>query len=630
MKNSSKRSPWAWIPTLYFAQGLPYVAVMTISVIMYKRLGISNTDIALYTGWLYLPWVIKPFWSPFVDIIRTKRWWTLVMQWLIAFALAGIAFSIPTPFFFQLTLAIFWLVGFTSATHDIAADGFYMLALTEHEQSLYVGIRSTFYRVSTVVGQGLLVVLAGLIETGTGLDAVKVGVEVDPNMAWEAPVMADLALQNPDEAAEMNFFTGGDVKAVAVKAPAIIEVDGEPMTFATYAAMMRDSVRRANEANGFTAPSAPKTENKAEAAAETEGPGAFTRWVAATFGEKREAVAETAANTFAIRGIRLNRRPAPGEEVIVNMSHTSGDAGIKLAEGERLVFNADNWDRTAWLYYDVDHKIKEPVRAGFEGASGNIPMAWLVVFAVLSAFFLAMAMYHSWALPRPASDSREHGTKRTAAEIIHEFFETFRSFFSKKQIGVALAFMLLYRLPEAQLVKLINPFLLDTIDKGGLGLSTGEVGFVYGTIGIIGLTIGGIIGGIVAARGGLKKWLWPMAWSMSLTCLTFVYLSYWPTHSLLTINICVFIEQFGYGFGFTAYMLYLIYFSEGEHKTAHYAICTGFMALGMMLPGMAAGWLQETIGYRHFFVWTMICCAATIGVCAFLKIDPNFGRKVKS
>lgn len=630
MKNSSKRSPWAWIPTLYFAQGLPYVAVMTISVIMYKRLGISNTDIALYTGWLYLPWVIKPFWSPFVDIIRTKRWWTLVMQWLIAFALAGIAFSIPTPFFFQLTLAIFWLVGFTSATHDIAADGFYMLALTEHEQSLYVGIRSTFYRVSTVVGQGLLVVLAGLIETGTGLDAVKVGVEVDPYMTWEAPVMADLALQNPDEATEMNFFTGGDVKAVAVKAPAIVEVDGEPMTFATYAAMMRDSVRRANEANGFTAPSAPKTENKTEAAAEAEGPGAFTRWVAATFGEKREAVAETAANTFAIRGIRLNRQPAPGEEVIVNMSHTSGDAGIKLAEGERLVFNADNWDRTAWLYYDVDHKIKEPVRAGFEGASGNIPMAWLVVFAVLSAFFLAMAMYHSWALPRPASDSREHGTKRTAAEIIHEFFETFRSFFAKKQIGVALAFMLLYRLPEAQLVKLINPFLLDTIDKGGLGLSTGEVGFVYGTIGIIGLTIGGIIGGIVAARGGLKKWLWPMAWSMSLTCLTFVYLSYWPTHSLLTINICVFIEQFGYGFGFTAYMLYLIYFSEGEHKTAHYAICTGFMALGMMLPGMAAGWLQETIGYRHFFVWTMICCAATIGVCAFLKIDPNFGRKVKS
>lgn len=629
MSTSTKRSPWAWIPTLYFAQGLPYVAVMTISVIMYKRLGISNTDIALYTGWLYLPWVIKPFWSPFVDIIRTKRWWTLTMQWIIAFALAGIAFTIPTPLFFQLTLAIFWLVGFTSATHDIAADGFYMLALSEHEQSLYVGIRSTFYRVSTVVGQGLLVVLAGAIETGTGLDPVTTGIAVDPYVEWQAPVMADLELQSPATPAEMSFFTGSDAEAVAVKAPSEATLaDGSTLPFAQYAALMRDSVRRANEVNGFVAATVTANAGSPEAKAD-KGPGAFTRWVAETFGEKREA-AEAVANTFAIRGVRLTAKPAPGETVVVNMTHNRGDAGIKLLEGERLVFDEHNWDRTAWLYFDIDHKIKQATSAGFDGASGNIPMAWLVVFAVLSAFFLAVAAYHSWALPRPASDSRDREGKRTSSEIFREFFETFRSFFAKKQIWVAVAFMLLYRLPEAQLVKLINPFLLDPIDKGGLGLSTGEVGFVYGTIGIIGLTIGGIIGGIVAARGGLKKWLWPMAWSMSLTCLTFVYLSYWPTHSLLTINICVFIEQFGYGFGFTAYMLYLIYFSEGEHKTAHYAICTGFMALGMMLPGMAAGWLQETIGYRHFFVWTMICCAATIGVCAFLKIDPNFGRKIES
>ena len=249
-----------------------------------------------------------------------------------------------------------------------------------------------------------------------------------------------------------------------------------------------------------------------------------------------------------------------------------------------------------------------------------------MVFAVLSAFFFIVAFYHSWALPRPASDGHNE-SGMTASTILREFFETFRSFFRKPQAWVAIAFMLLYRLPEAQLVKLINPFLLDPVDKGGLGLTTGEVGIVYGTVGIIGLTLGGIIGGIAAAKGGLKKWLWPMAWSMSLTCLTFVYLSYAADHSLWVVNICVFIEQFGYGFGFTAYMLYLIYFSEGRHKTAHYAICTGFMALGMMLPGMAAGWLQETIGYRHFFIWTMICCAATIGVCAFLKIDPNFGRK---
>jgi PAT family beta-lactamase induction signal transducer AmpG len=423
MKNK-KRSPWAWIPTLYFAEGLPYVAVMTISVIMYKKLGISNTDIALYTSWLYLPWVIKPFWSPFVDLFKTKRWWIVTMQLLVGAGLAGIAFTIPMSNFFQITLAVFWLVAFSSATHDIAADGFYMLALDVPEQALYVGIRSTFYRIATIFGQGVLIVLAGGLE---------------------------------------------------------------------------------------------------------------------------------------------------------------------------------NW-------------------------TGKIPFAWSITFYILSGLFIAFCLYHKFILPTPKTD-KSTVANVSASNIFEEFFETFITFFQKKQAGVAILFMLLYRLPEAQLVKLINPFLLDPLEKGGLGLSTAEVGIVYGTVGILGLTIGGIIGGICASKGGLQRWLWPMEWSISLTCLTFVYLGYFQPQSLIIINICVFIEQFGYGFGFTAYMLYLIYYSEGEHKTAHYAICTGFMALGMMLPGMAAGWLQDHIGYENFFVWVMICCAATIAVCAFVKIDPEYGKK---
>lgn len=633
MSKTTKRNPWAWIPTLYFAQGLPYVAVMTISVIMYKRLGISNTDIALYTGWLYLPWVIKPFWSPFVDIIRTKRWWTLTMQWIIAFALAGIAFTIPTPFFFQLTLAIFWIVGFTSATHDIAADGFYMLALTEHEQSLYVGVRSTFYRVATVAGQGLLVIIAGLIETNSGLEPLRISVDADPAVEWSAPDMTAIYSAEPDLQGELQFFTPAAQTRVSTVAPreVCVSVNGHDsvMPFKAFAAMMRDSVKHTNERNGFVAAETPATPAANATSASKPGESSFTAWVRETFGEQREPYDER-DNNIAIIGLRLNSKPAPGEEIVLNVTHKAGDQSIKLEQNAlstRFVFTDANWDKTAWLYYEIDHKLTEPVSASFEGASGNIPMAWLVVFAVLSAFFFIVAVYHSWALPHPASDRGNDST--SAGSIMREFFDTFKTFFRKPQAWVAIAFMLLYRLPEAQLVKLINPFLLDPIDKGGLGLTTGQVGIVYGTVGIIGLTIGGIIGGIAAAKGGLKKWLWPMAWSMSLTCLTFVYLSYASDHSLLVVNICVFIEQFGYGFGFTAYMLYLIYFSEGRHKTAHYAICTGFMALGMMLPGMAAGWLQETIGYRHFFIWTMICCAATIGICAFLKIDPNFGRKIE-
>lgn len=426
MKNdmTSSRRPWWWVPTLYFAEGLPYMAVMTISTVMYKCLGIGNTELAFYTAWLYLPWVIKPFWSPFVDIIRTKRWWVLTMQWAIAVAMAAVAFALPASGFFQATLALFWLMAFASSTHDIAADGFYMLALTQHQQSLFVGIRSLFYRISMIIGQGVLVVVAANVSE-----------------AWAQP------------------------------------------------------------------------------------------------------------------------------------------------------------------------------KAG-----------WIVVFGILAAFFALVASYHSFSLPRPQADAMR--SPRSASDTLREFVETFVSFFRKPEAGIAILFMLLYRLPEAQLVKMITPFMLDPVENGGLGLSADQVGIVYGTVGVIGLMLGGIVGGLVAARNGLRHWLHPMAWSMSLTCLTFVYLAYIQPSAIWEVYVCVFVEQFGYGFGFTAYMLYLIYFSNGRFKTAHYSICTGFMALGMMLPGMAAGWIADTFSYRTFFVWTMVCCIATIGVCYLIHVDREFGKKL--
>lgn len=416
-------SPWAWIPTLYFAEGLPYVAIMTISVIMYKRMDISNTEIALYTGWLNLPWVIKPLWSPFIDLLKTKRWWVIGMQLLLGAGFAGVAFTIPTDFFFQATLAFFWLMAFSSATHDIAADGYYMLALTSHEQALYVGIRSTFYRIATIAGQGLLLMLAGFLEKSTE----------------------------------------------------------------------------------------------------------------------------------------------------------------------------------------------------------SIPYAWMITFYVAAGLFLAVTVYHAWALPKPSSDKPVEGGGGDS--ILSGFLKTFVSFFRKPQAWAALLFMLLYRFPEAQLAKMCNIFLIDSVDKGGLELTTTEVGLVQGTIGIIGLTLGGILGGIAASKGGLKRWLWPMVWAISLPDLVYVYLSYAQPESLWVVGGCVFVEQLGYGFGFTAYMLYLIYYSQGEHSTAHYAICTAFMALGMMLPGMMAGWLQEMMGYQNFFWWVMVCCALTFIVTALLRIDPEFGKK---
>ena len=428
MKTPGKRkpgahvSPWAWIPTLYFAEGVPYVVVMAIAAVMYKRLGLSNTEITLYTSWLYLPWVIKPFWSPLVDLVSTKRWWIIAMQLLIGASLGGVAFMLHLPSAIQGTLAFFWLMAFSSATHDIAADGFYMLALDSHRQSLYVGIRSTFYRLATIVGQGVLIMAAGVLEVYT--------------------------------------------KSV------------------TY--------------------------------------------------------------------------------------------------------------------------------------------AWSLALYLAAGLFLLVCLYHQFILPFPASDNRRSVEFR---HIITPFVQTFTSFFRKPGIIAALLFMLLYRFPEAMLTKICPLFMLESKEAGGLGLSTSELGFVQGTIGVLGLTLGGIVGGIAASRGGLKKWLWPMVWSISLPNVVYIYLSYFQPDNFLVINSCVFVEQFGYGFGFTAYMLYLIYFSQGNNQTAHYALCTAFMAAGMMLPGMLAGWLQETIGYLNFFILILVFCLLTVAVAKMVRIDPKFGTK---
>ena len=419
----NNRNPWAWVPTLYFAEGVPYVAVMTISVIIYKRLGLSNADITLYTSWLYLPWVIKPLWSPFVDMLRTKRWWILVMQILIAAALAGVAFTIPGPWWLQGSLAFFWLLAFSSATHDIAADGFYMLGLEQHQQAYFVGIRSTFYRIATIFSSGLLVGLAGVLQV-------------------------------------------------------------------------------------------------------------LTR---------------------------------------------------------------------------------------------SIAYAWSLVFYLIAGLFIALWLYHSWALPRPSEDN--HRMQESAKDIMNEFWNTLVTFFQKPQVWIGICFMLFYRMPEGLLAKVSALFLVDKMSNGGLGLSDVEFGMVQGTVGVIGLTLGGILGGIAASKDGLKRWLWPMVMAITIPDLVYVYLSYALPSSLLIVNICIFLEQFGYGFGFSAYMLYLIYYSQGEHKTAHYALCTAFMALSMMIPGLFAGALQEAVGYQGFFLIVVVCCAMTYIVSALLKIDPEFGKK---
>jgi PAT family beta-lactamase induction signal transducer AmpG len=625
----ASRNPWWWVPSLYFSEGIPYVIVMTMSVVMYKRLGISNTDIALYTSWLYLPWVIKPLWSPFVDITRTKRFWVVAMQFLVSFGLALVAFSIRGSAFFQWSLFLFWIMAFASATHDIAADGFYMLGLSKHEQTWWVGLRSTFYRTAMIVGSGLLVVLAGVLESKNGLPPVEIPVQASHK---------DTMISDWDPAAVRLSTQEGDLRVLAQPNPLRIALTDRS---ADEAKAVIHQAKAWNRQHGFITEDSPAPARKE--------PGSTSWWAANVSGPfggllakhfpkppKSQAAAAPVAGNVGVIYLSLSKPPPASQDIPVNFGRKprgieyiglgKSDKGFSLKEGERLVFNSTNWNQPAMAVIQLDPKLKSDTAVTFVTSCGNIPVAWSITLFIVAGLFLAFSCWHCVMLPRPAND----GPVLTHHSLLGEFFATLGSFFQKPGVVLAMAFILLYRFDEAQLVKVISPFLLDSRGAGGLGLTTSQVGLVYGTFGILALTCGGLLGGFAAAKYGLMRMLPIMVGSMYLPKLAFVFLSWTqPSNFLITCG-AVATEQFGYGFGFTAFMLYMLFFADGPHKTAHFAICTGFMALGMMVPGMWSGWVADLVGYKHFFVW-VICSAVpgfTLALLLNRKIDPNFGKKV--
>lgn len=590
----SYRNPWAWVPTLYYAQGIPYVVVMLVSVIFYKRMGVSNTDIALYTSWLYLPWVLKPFWSPFVDYFKTKRFWIVFMQLFVGAGLAGVAFTIPGPSFLQYTLAFFFLLAFSSATHDIAADGFYMLGLDQHQQVFYVGIRSTFYRIAMITGQGLLIILAGYFETHSGLKSPEIYVSSMPGKPLENISFIENTFSEQDSV--LRIVTTNDKIQISTTKRSKYEVDS-----------ILYLVKKYNSDNGFYSAEMKKT-------------------VPAKFEGNEKDKEKFVGNIALVHFFLSANLPPDKNEIVAIFDRDGGDKSISLIEGTRFIFTKDNWNKPAYALIQLDPKLNFKTEATFKPIAGDIPWAWATTFWLLTGLFVVFFIYHFLVLPYPKNDGP---VRKEGSNLFKEFIRTFILFFKKKQIVVAILFLLIYRFGEAQLVKLASPFLLDPREVGGIGLTTGQIGLVYGTIGVIFLTLGGIVGGIVASKDGLKKWLWPMFLSINVPHLLYVYLAYAQPENLFIINLCVAGEQFGYGFGFTAYMLYMIYISEGEFKTSHYAFCTGFMALSMMLPGMISGWIQEMLGYKLFFVWVVLTMIPGFFIVKALKIDPEFGKKKK-
>jgi PAT family beta-lactamase induction signal transducer AmpG len=618
------RNPWAWVSTIYLAEGLPYVVVMTVAVIMYKGLGISNADIALYTSWLYLPWVIKPFWSPIVDILKTRRAWIWFMQILIGGGLAALALTLQAPRFFQYSLAAFWLLAFSSATQDIAIDGFYLLATTEKEQAFFVGIRTTFYRISTIFGQGLLVIFAGVIQNHTGLPKIDLAVAAKPGVA----IVQSLPLNSLT-----NAPLDGPLRIVT--SSELVEINPVPRAHDEIKNLLAQTKSWNTKHHFYTVEEKAGTPSILSLFFDALGKpfrafgSVVEPWLRQHFGAQSHIKSDSFGN---LGLVSLHLSQPPGHEVVVTLGSrvgfglkSSDDKSFSVAEGSRIIFNDQNWNQNALTAIQLDPKLNASAATVMEIRSGNLPLAWSLTFVLLAGMFAVFGIYHWLMLPYPVTD--QPGTSHSLALFWREFFHTFAAFFRKPKIGILLLFLLFYRFAEAQLVKMVTPFLLDAREVGGLGLGISQVGFVYGTVGIAALTVGGLLGGMVAAKKGLKFWLWWMVLAIHLPDAVFVYLAYALPDNFWVINAGIAIEQFGYGFGFTAYMLYMIYIARGRYATAHYAICTGFMALGMMLPGMFSGWLQEIIGYQHFFLWVLLATLPGVLIVKLIPLDPEFGKK---
>ncbi|MCA9259106.1 MAG: hypothetical protein KDA61_07895 [Planctomycetales bacterium] len=610
------RTPWSWIPSLYFAEGIPYVVVMTLAGIMYKRLGVSNTDLALSTSSLYLPWVIKPLWSPLIEGLGARRRWIVVTQLLIGAGLAATAMAIVSDRMLAYTVVGLTFLAFSSATHDVAADGFYMLALDNHQQAWFVGIRNTAYRAAMIVGQGLLVMLAGWLESTTGLPVQHVEVRsVVSDVASTRATLGDDVLKPP---ALGDFDANDPLQVVTAQETYEVALGGLP---AEEVGALKSAIRKWNEDHGFVAAAAVPNANAEPSAPQEQGrlETLLRRW----FGDPPPAIVDDASRGSAtVIWMQLNRPELAGEQLVVQFDRRRGSEDLLIGEGGRYEINAANAQHPFAALVIADPKLRTATTTTFEVRSGNLALAWSAVFYLAAGFFLLLGLYHAVRLPHPAGDS-----STAKGRLAHGYWTAISAFFRKRRIVAILAFLLLYRFAEAQLTKISGPFLLDSREAGGLAMTTGEVGFVYGVYGVLMLLAGGLLGGFAAARHGLKRWLWPMALAINLPNLTYLALAVMQPESRWIVSTAVAIEQFGYGFGFTAFMVYCLYVAQGEHETVHYALCTGGMALGMMIPGMWSGLFADVLGYERFFMWIMIATLPSFLAVACIPLDSQFGKR---
>jgi MFS transporter, PAT family, beta-lactamase induction signal transducer AmpG len=392
--------PARWVPTLYFAEGLPFVAIAMVSTLMYKNLGISDAQIALWTSLVMLPWTLKPFWGPLLEMFKTKKHFVVGTQFVTGISFGMLALALPVDGFFRYTLALFGVIAFSGATHDIAADGVYINVLSNDLQAKFVGWQGASYNVAKIFTQGALVYLAGQLENQIG----------------------------------------------------------------------------------------------------------------------------------------------------------------------------------------VLH-------------------AWMVVMGIFGAIMALLSLYHARFLPSGGASKQVH----SVPEAFATFGDVIKTFFRKRHVAWGIAFIVLYRFAEGQAIKIVPLFFKAAREAGGLGLTTSEIGIVYGTFGAAAFVLGSILAGYFTAGRGLRKSLLVLCAFFNIPFAVYAFLAITQPTSLWVIGTAVVFEYFGYGFGFVGLMLFMMQqIAPGKYKMAHYAFATGLMSLGMMIPSMLSGLISDWLGYRTFFIWVVI------------------------
>ncbi len=583
------RSPWQWIPTLYLSEGFPYFLAVAFSAVMYRHFGVSNSDIAFFTGLIYLPWILRPLWSPFVDIYGSKRKWIYSMQLVIGICLAGIALLIPLPDFFNFSILLWFIIAFASATLETAVDGFYISALTNNSpRSFFVGVRSVFYRISFFAAQGLIIVFSGYLEIFFSVEPTEFKITADPNKYFSEEIHID----------SFKYKTfPGQLRIIASKNDVKI---GSELKTAEDVFSYREYVRNFNNINGFV--------------------DEFSRQ------NKYPVLPREPVGNIGIVGLHLSKQPPKEKEYSVIVEQRTANDNIKIIEGDKLKFNSRNWNKPALVLVQINPALTARNEAVFNVRTEKVFIAWIIPFFAGSALFLILFFYHRKILPHAVADKQLKLNRSAAFNKL--FLKPFFRFFEKKKIGVIIMFIVFYLFSEGQLIKTSTMFLADKRTLGGLGLTDGELGFITAIIYTSGFIIGSLLGGLMLTKSSLKKWIWLMMFAVNIPGIIYAILAHTQPSELIIIYSAAFCHHLLIGFGLTGLVLYMVNLSDGDYKASHYSLAATFMTLGIILSGIISEPILKSVDYKYFFTILPITVIPSLIILKYLPFE-NIRHKVK-